>query len=130
MVKKTCFLTSLQNVSIRKNNLRILLPKLTMVFLLFFYWPYSGWTFSRPFRVGGVEKNLSLKSVTRSKNKWIRRIPLDLCCIGNQRILLYQKTQIYIAFWYIIHNFLNFSLVFDDCFNKNGYNFDDVSKNG
>ena len=49
---------------------------------------------------------------------------------GNQQILLYQEIQIYIAFWYIIYNSFNFSWVFEDFFNKPGYNFDDVSKNG
>ena len=42
----------------------------------------------------------------------------------NQQILLYQDIQIKIAFWY------NFSWVFKDFFNKSGYKFDDVSKNG
>ena len=31
---------------------------------------------------------------------------------------------------YRISNSFNFSWVFKDCFNKNGYSFDDVSKNG
>ena len=32
-------------------------------------------------------------------------------------------------FWYITSNFV-FFLVFKDFFNKDGYNFDDISKNG
>ena len=47
---------------------------------------------------------------------------------GNQQILLYQEIKIWIAFGYIISNSFNFSWVFKDCFNKHGYNFDDVSK--
>ena len=49
---------------------------------------------------------------------------------GNQEILLYQEIQICIMFWCIISNSFNFSWVFKDCFNKYGYNFDEVSKNG
>ena len=49
---------------------------------------------------------------------------------GNQQILLYQEMQTQTAFWYIISNSYNFFWVFKDCFNKHGYNFDDVSKNG
>ena len=49
---------------------------------------------------------------------------------GNKQILLYQEIQIYIQFRYIISNYSNFYLVFKDCFNKDGQNFDDVSKNG
>ena len=41
----------------------------------------------------------------------------------------HQEIQIYIAFWYIIYNSFNFSWVFEDFFNKSGYDFDDVSKN-
>ena len=40
----------------------------------------------------------------------------------------YIKKYRYIL-WYIISNSFNFSRVFKDCFNKHGYNFDDVSKN-
>ena len=47
----------------------------------------------------------------------------------NQQILLFQKAQIKIVFWYIISNSFNFSGVFKDFFDKPGYNFD-VSKNG
>ena len=47
-----------------------------------------------------------------------------------QQILLYQKMQISIAFYYIISNSFSFSWVFKDLFVKPGYNFDDVSKNG
>ena len=49
---------------------------------------------------------------------------------GNQQILLYQEIQIKTAFWYIVSNSFNFSWFFKDFFNKPGYNFDDVSKNG
>ena len=64
-----------------------------------------------------------------------RDTPPELCWrqdffIRNQQILLYQEKQIKIAFWHIFSNSFNFSWVFKDCFNKNGYNFDDVSKNG
>ena len=64
-----------------------------------------------------------------------RDTPPDSCWhqhffTGNQQILLYQEIQIQIAFWYIISNSFNFSWVFKDFFNKPGYNFDDVSKNG
>ena len=48
----------------------------------------------------------------------------------NQQILLYQEIQIYIAFWCIISSSFNFSWVFEDCFNKHGCNYYDVSKNG
>ena len=48
----------------------------------------------------------------------------------NQQMLLCQEMQIYIAFWYIVSNSFKFSQVFKDCFNKYGYNFDDVNKNG
>ena len=41
--------------------------------------------------------------------------------------IIYYK---YIALWYIISNFFNFSWVFEDLFNKPGYKFDDVSQNG
>ena len=39
------------------------------------------------------------------------------------------NTDIQILFWYIIFNPFNFSWVFKYCFNKHGYNCDDVSKN-
>ena len=48
----------------------------------------------------------------------------------NQLILLHQEIQIQILFWCIISNHFNFFWVFKDFFNKDGYNFDDVSKNG
>ena len=48
----------------------------------------------------------------------------------NQQILLHQEIQIYIGFWSIIYNSVNFSWVLNNCFNRHGYNFDDVSKNG
>ena len=48
----------------------------------------------------------------------------------NQQILLHQEIQLYMGFWCIIYNYFNFSWVLNNCFNKNGYNFDDVSKNG
>ena len=49
--------------------------------------------------------------------------------IRNQEILLHQEIQVQIGFSYIIYNSFTFSLVFNNCFNKHGYNFDDVSKN-
>ena len=49
---------------------------------------------------------------------------------GNQQTLLDQEIQIEIAFWYIISNSFNFSSVLEDFFNKPGYNFDAVSKDG
>ena len=48
---------------------------------------------------------------------------------GNQQILLFQEIQIWIGFWYIISNSFNFSWVFNNCFEKHGYNFDDARKN-
>ena len=48
----------------------------------------------------------------------------------NQQILPYQEIHIYIPFRYIIFNSTNLSWVLMDCFNKNGHNFGDVSKNG
>ena len=48
----------------------------------------------------------------------------------NRQILLYQEIQIQILFWCIISNSFNFSWVFKYFFNKPGYNFDDVSKDG
>ena len=48
---------------------------------------------------------------------------------GNHKILLHQEIQIQIGFGYIISNSFNFSWVFNNCFNKHGYNFDDVSRN-
>ena len=48
----------------------------------------------------------------------------------NQQILLYQKIQIYISFWYIISNSFNFFDKIKFFFDKHAYNFDDVSKNG
>ena len=61
--------------------------------------------------------------------------PLEFCWhqqffTANQQILLHQEIQIWIVFWYIISNSFNFFLVSKDFFNKHGYNFDDVSKNG
>ena len=47
----------------------------------------------------------------------------------NQQILLHQEIQMYIGFWYIISNSFKFSWVFNNCFKKHRYNFDDVSKN-
>ena len=49
----------------------------------------------------------------------------------NQEILLYQKIQIQIRFWYIISNSFNFSSVFSVqiFFNIHGNIFDDVIKN-
>ena len=49
---------------------------------------------------------------------------------GNQQILLYQEIQIQITFWYIISISFKVFWVCKDCFNKHGYNFDDVSKKG
>ena len=48
----------------------------------------------------------------------------------NQQILVHQKIQIYIAFWVITFNFLNFFWVFKDFFHKLLSNFDNISKNG
>ena len=48
---------------------------------------------------------------------------------GNQQILLYQETQMQITFSFIIYNSFNL-FGFKDCFNKHGYNFGNVSKNG
>ena len=64
-----------------------------------------------------------------------RDMPTDFCWhqhffTGNQQVLLYQEIRILIAFYYIISNSFSFSWVFKDLFNKPGYNFDDVSKNG
>ena len=64
-----------------------------------------------------------------------RDTPLEFCWhqhffTGNQQILLYQEMQIYIPFRYTISNSSNFSWLFKDFFNKQGHNFDDVSKNG
>ena len=61
--------------------------------------------------------------------------PNELCWhqyffTGTQQILLYREIQIQIEFWYIISNSFNFSWVFKEFFNKHGYNFDDVNKNG
>ena len=47
----------------------------------------------------------------------------------NQQILPHQKMEIYIGFWCIISSSLKFSWIFNNCFNKHGYNFDDISKN-
>ena len=49
---------------------------------------------------------------------------------GNQQILPYQKIQTQILFWCIISYSFNFFWAFQDSFNKHGYNFSDVSKNG
>ena len=64
-----------------------------------------------------------------------RDTPPELCWhqhffTGNQQILLYQKIQILIVFWYIISNSFNFSWVFKHFCNKPGYNFGDASKSG
>ena len=40
------------------------------------------------------------------------------------------EIQIQILFWYIISNSAKVFWVFKDCFDKNGYNLDDVSNNG
>ena len=61
--------------------------------------------------------------------------PLEFCWhqqffTTNQQILLYQEMHVWIAFWYKISYYFNFSRVFKDWFNKKCYNFDDVSKNG
>ena len=87
----------------------------------------------------------SLKSVTQILQWWnpkkIQKIyesrdtALEFCWhqhffTRNQQILLYQEKQIQISFWYIISNYCKFFWVFNDCFSKYGYNFDDVSKNG
>ena len=62
-----------------------------------------------------------------------RETPLELCWhhwffAENQQILIYQEIQIYIAFWYIISNSFNIFWVFKYYFNKNSYNFDNISK--
>ena len=46
-----------------------------------------------------------------------------------QQFSLYQEMHTQFAFWYMIFSSFNVSLVFKDWFNKNGYNFDDVSQN-
>ena len=43
--------------------------------------------------------------------------------IGNQQILLFQKIQIQIVFWYIISSSFNIFWVLKEFFNRNGYNF-------
>ena len=48
----------------------------------------------------------------------------------NQQIWLHQEIQVQIGFWYIIYNYFNFSWALKKFFNKHGYNFDDISKNG
>ena len=48
----------------------------------------------------------------------------------SQQVLLYQEIEIWIAFYCIISNSFSFNWVFKDFFNKPGYNFDDVRKNG
>ena len=48
----------------------------------------------------------------------------------NQQILLHQETQIWTGFWFINSNYFYFSWVFHNCFNKHGYNLNDVSKTG
>ena len=63
-----------------------------------------------------------------------RDTPLAFCwhqyfVTENQQISLYQEIQILIAFWYITSNSFNFSWIFKDCFNKHGYNFENVCKN-
>ena len=40
-----------------------------------------------------------------------------------------QEMQIQIPFWYTISNSFKVFRVFKDCFDKHGYNLDDVSKN-
>ena len=69
----------------------------------------------------------------RKIKKYINRVAHPLSSadiVGNKQILLHQEIQIQIELWYIISNSFNFSWVFNNCFNKHGCNFDDVSKNG
>ena len=101
--------------------------------------------------MGGAKRFPSLKSVTylammepgtlKAYQKKIQKLyesrdtPPELCWhqhffTGNQQILLYQKIQILIVFWYIISNSFNFSWVFKHFCNKPGYNFGDASKSG
>ena len=65
----------------------------------------------------------------KSANFVISRNTLYIACIMYYILydIIYYK---YIALWYIISNFFNFSWVFEDLFNKPGYKFDDVSQNG
>ena len=116
--------------------------------------PYSGWAFSGLLKdEGGIVKKspfpkichtyptmMKLGTVIPYLKKFqklyeSRDTPLEFCWhqhffTGNQQILLHQEIQIEIEFWYIISNAFNFSWVFNNCFNKRGHNFDDVSKNG
>ena len=64
-----------------------------------------------------------------NKNKYINTdMQIAFRCIINKN--KYINTDMQIAFRCTISNSFNFSWVFKDFFNKNGYNFDDVSKNG
>ena len=47
----------------------------------------------------------------------------------NQQILQYQEIKMQISFWYIISNSFDLSWVFNHWLNKNGCDFDNVSKN-
>ena len=67
------------------------------------------------------------------KNKWITwYTPWFLLTLAlfQRYAAKYQEIRIEITFWCIIFNSFDFSWVFKDCFNKHGYNFDDVSKSG
>ena len=99
-------------------------------FLPHFYWFWEWIRCLTLFRMG--KKPPSLKSVMMMKLdivipylKKIKKIyesrdtPPEFCWhqhffSGNQQILLYQKIQIHIAFWYIISNSFNFSWVSKD----------------
>ena len=55
------------------------------------------------------------------KSAFFHQIPLNFAISRNTDID---------SFWYITSNFFHFFWVIKDCFNKYGYYFDDVSKNG
>ena len=142
------FFFSISNFKRKKVTfLRVLLSVLKTLgwdlFRMVFFGAAHGW--------GPPERSSSIKSVTHILLWWnsavipyLKKIqktykshdtPLEFYWhqqffTRNQQNLLYQEIQIQIAFWYIISNSFNFSWVFKDFFNKPGYNFDDVSKNG
>ena len=88
--------------------------------------PIQDATFRSCSRTGGAKR--SKKCINTRHTPWI--LLTSAFFTKNQQIFVYQEIQIYIAFWCAIFNSFNFFWVLKDFFNKHGYNFDDVSKNG
>ena len=121
----------------KSNGTDIIIPLIERLYLIIYSKTREKWRKSvlTLFRMGFFGAAHGLGGAKRSKKCINTRHTLWILLTSafftrNQQIFVYQEIQIYIAFWCAIFNSFNFFWVFKDFFNKRGYNFDDVSKNG